>query len=57
MTKWRNVLEQLVEGFRCGDAKVDPRKKEVCQTCHLTSFCRIHEQTEILSIEDDDTDE
>ena len=57
MTKWRNVLEQLAEGFRCGDAKVDPRKKEVCQTCHLTSFCRIHEQTEILSIEDDDTDE
>ena len=54
MTKWRNVLEQLAEGFRRGDAKVDPREKKVCQTCHLIGFCRIHEQTEILSIEDDD---
>ena len=56
MTTWRNVLEELAEGFRRGVAIVDPREKKVCQTCHLTGFCRIHEQIEISSIEDEDDD-
>ena len=28
MTEWRNVPEQLAEGFRRGDARVDPREKK-----------------------------
>jgi len=57
MTEWRGVLEVLAEGFKSGIAEVWPREKKVCKACHLTGLCRIYEQREILSREDDDIDE
>lgn len=48
MRHWRATLTQLAAGFVAGDAAVDPLPQE-CQTCHLSSFCRIHERAQQLA--------
>jgi RecB family exonuclease len=39
---WRTVLTALAERYVAGDALVDPLPQE-CRTCHLSTFCRVHE--------------
>jgi hypothetical protein len=43
-TQWREILEQLAQGFIRGDAQVDPKKAQVCTYCDLASVCRIGHQ-------------
>jgi probable DNA repair protein len=43
MQHWHYTLTQLATGFVAGHALVDPLPQE-CETCHLSSFCRIHER-------------
>jgi ATP-dependent helicase/nuclease subunit B len=40
--QWRFTLTQLAEQFVAGEASVDPLPRE-CETCHLSTLCRIHE--------------
>jgi RecB family exonuclease len=40
---WQHTLTNLAVGFVAGHAVVDPLPQE-CQTCHLSSLCRIHER-------------
>jgi ATP-dependent helicase/nuclease subunit B len=40
--QWRFTLTQLAERFVAGEASVDPLPRE-CETCHLSTLCRIHE--------------
>ena len=42
LAHWQRTLTQLAEQFVAGQAAVDPLPLE-CSTCHLRSFCRIHE--------------
>jgi RecB family exonuclease len=39
---WRFTLTRLAEHYVAGEAQVDPLPL-VCATCHLSTFCRIHE--------------
>ena len=51
--RWRGVLDGLGEGFRSGDARVDPRKRDSpCRTCPLPALCRVHELTLAGAAED-----
>ncbi|MEE8554706.1 MAG: PD-(D/E)XK nuclease family protein, partial [bacterium] len=44
LRRWRGVLDGLGEGFRSGDARVDPREQDSpCRTCPLPALCRVHE--------------
>ncbi len=41
---WRSVIEALADGFRRGEATVDPKSLQAaCAYCNLTPFCRITE--------------
>lgn len=40
---WRRVLERLAGGFLAGDARVEPRDRQVCRRCDLHALCRIAE--------------
>lgn len=42
MQHWQAVLTHLADDFVAGNARVDPLPQE-CQTCHLSTFCRVHE--------------
>jgi hypothetical protein len=42
LLEWKSVLQHLAEGYRAGDAKVDP-KPGACDNCGLRSLCRIRE--------------
>jgi ATP-dependent helicase/nuclease subunit B len=54
MLRWRFTLTQLAEQFVAGVATVDPLPQE-CTNCHLSTLCRIHEQSrfEAESVSDD----
>jgi hypothetical protein len=52
---WQRTLTQLAVNFVAGRAEVDPLPQE-CQSCHLSSFCRIHERSG-LAMEEGATDE
>jgi ATP-dependent helicase/nuclease subunit B len=54
MLRWRFTLTQLAEQFVAGVATVDPLPQE-CTHCHLSTLCRIHEQSrfEAESVSDD----
>ncbi|HJN37290.1 MAG TPA: PD-(D/E)XK nuclease family protein [Gammaproteobacteria bacterium] len=42
---WRTKINTLIEEFENGLATVTPHpKSNLCQYCHLTSLCRIHDQ-------------
>jgi ATP-dependent helicase/nuclease subunit B len=43
MDQWRFSLTRLAERFVAGEARVDPLPL-VCQVCHLSTLCRIHER-------------
>jgi hypothetical protein len=45
LAHWRVTLTRLAEQFVAGQAAVDPLGPQECSTCHLSAFCRIHEQT------------
>ena len=51
LARWGIVLPQLAADFVSGDARVEPLKQE-CETCHLSTLCRIHERT-LLVLDDD----
>ena len=40
---WERNLVRLAEGYAGGDARVDPKRPETCERCHLSTVCRIHE--------------
>ena len=40
---WEKNLTQLAEGYAAGDARVDPKRAQTCEYCHLSTLCRIHE--------------
>ena len=40
---WEKNLKQLAEGHARGDARVDPKRPQTCEYCHLSTLCRIHE--------------
>ncbi|HEY5809022.1 MAG TPA: hypothetical protein VIT67_13695 [Povalibacter sp.] len=41
--QWRFSLTRLAQQYVAGEAQVDPLPQE-CATCHLSTFCRIHER-------------
>lgn len=43
ITLWEHTLSELIQEFREGEARVDPKDATTCQTCALPTFCRIHE--------------
>ncbi len=53
---WRATLTQLAEQFLAGHAAVDPLPRE-CVTCHLRSFCRVHEHAQLVQYDLDLDDE
>lgn len=50
---WRTVLTALAERYVAGDALVDPLPQE-CRTCHLSTFCRIHEMGSAVEVDETD---
>jgi probable DNA repair protein len=40
---WEKNLTQLANGYAGGDARVDPKRAQTCEYCHLSTLCRIHE--------------
>ncbi|MCD8542812.1 MAG: hypothetical protein LRY69_05330 [Gammaproteobacteria bacterium] len=40
---WKNSIDQLLEAFLQGDARVDPVNQTTCQYCDLHGLCRIFE--------------
>ena len=40
---WEKNLTALAEGYAAGDARVDPKRAQTCEHCHLSTLCRIHE--------------
>jgi hypothetical protein len=43
MAQWQSVLINLGEQFADGNARVDPKSREVCRNCGLPALCRIAE--------------
>ena len=53
--QWRFSLTRLAQQYVAGESQVDPLPQE-CATCHLSTFCRIHERAierEIEGVTDD----
>lgn len=40
---WEKNLARLATGYAGGDARVDPKRPQTCEYCHLSILCRIHE--------------
>ncbi|HLS81822.1 MAG TPA: PD-(D/E)XK nuclease family protein [Steroidobacter sp.] len=40
---WRGTLTELAQQYVAGEARVDPLPQE-CAMCHLSAFCRVHDQ-------------
>jgi hypothetical protein len=40
---WEKNLTRLAQGYAAGDARVDPKRPQTCERCHLSTLCRIHE--------------
>ncbi len=40
---WEKNLTQLADAYASGDARVDPKRAQTCEYCHLSTLCRIHE--------------
>jgi ATP-dependent helicase/nuclease subunit B len=40
---WEKNLTQLADAYAGGDARVDPKRAQTCEYCHLSTLCRIHE--------------
>ena len=53
---WEQNLTQLATGYAGGDARVDPKRAQTCEYCHLSTLCRIHELRG-AELEDTDTEE
>ena len=46
---WRHTLEQLVQNFVAGDARVDPLGLGSCSYCGLQPLCRVGEDRDALT--------
>jgi ATP-dependent helicase/nuclease subunit B len=47
---WRVSLEALGQGYRCGDARVDPKRGALtCENCDQHAFCRIAEKAPLAA--------
>jgi probable DNA repair protein len=55
MDQWRFSLTRLAERFVAGEARVDPLPL-VCQVCHLSTLCRIHERAPAEAAGESDDD-
>lgn len=44
MRWWQANLAALAEEYAAGEARVQPKSPADCERCHLSTFCRIHEQ-------------
>lgn len=55
---WQTTLTRLVEAYRAGDARVDPKEfPRTCEYCGLQALCRVHERhPEIAEDESKDDD-
>ena len=49
--QWKAVLQDLAQGFRNGDARVDPKNPQACMYCDQHTFCRIYERTNFMEKE------
>lgn len=54
---WQTHLEGLARDFQAGQAAVDPRKRAVCDNCHLHALCRIRERAPFAALDEDVLDE
>ena len=54
---WAVRLKELVTDLLAGKAQVDPVDSSICRYCHLTSLCRIFEDTELTAPEDMESEE
>ncbi|HSH40789.1 MAG TPA: PD-(D/E)XK nuclease family protein, partial [Arenicellales bacterium] len=43
-THWASALARLAQGFRQGDARVDPIDADACRLCDVHALCRIFER-------------
>ena len=41
---WRRVVDRLAEGFRAGNAEVNPKTPSTCAFCRITPLCRVRDQ-------------
>jgi probable DNA repair protein len=51
---WRQVVDDLAQGFEFGDARVDPKNGlATCARCDLQTLCRVYEKVSPLSIDEE----
>jgi hypothetical protein len=58
LAHWQTVIERLANEFATGQAQVDPLPN-ACRYCHLSSVCRVREQSEagIGAVQDEEDGE
>ena len=54
---WEQNLTRLATGYAGGDARMDPKRPQTCERCHLSTVCRIHELRGAELREEEDGDE
>ena len=50
---WRGELDAIGRGFAAGDARVDPRRRDVCKICDQPMLCRIAEKAPFGAVSDE----
>lgn len=40
---WEKNLTALAQEYAAGDARIQPKRAQTCERCHLSTLCRIHE--------------
>lgn len=51
---WRQVVDDLAQGFAFGDARVDPKNGlATCSRCDLQTLCRVYEKVSPLSLDEE----
>ncbi len=52
---WRQVVDDLAQGFEFGDARVDPKNGlSTCARCDLQTLCRVYEKVSPLSSDEEE---
>lgn len=52
---WRQVVDDLAQGFAYGDARVEPKDGlATCSRCDLQTLCRVYEKVSPLSSEEEE---
>ena len=45
---WSEVMSNIANDFRMGDARVEPKNSTTCRYCDIHAFCRIHEKNDAI---------